>query len=89
MGIFETIATGYKIMFEKGKLGWKRHGAQIMTGSGTTMMLVSGGLMAKKGLKAETQKAIEEANALVDQIKGTPIVIENGESKKKAKAKKT
>ena len=49
MGFFDTVKTGYQVMWNDVKFGWQKHGAQILTGSGTGLMLIAGGLMAKKG----------------------------------------
>lgn len=68
MGFFQTIGQGYKIMWAETKLGWQRHGASILTGTGTLTMLISGLMMGRKGTKGEVQQAIAESEALIAQI---------------------
>ena len=88
MGFFAAVITGYKIMFREAKLGWQQHGAQFLTGSGTGLMLLANGLMARKGAKDEVRQAIEEANAAIEDIKNAPVFISEGTTEKKEKAKK-
>ena len=88
MGFFQTIAAGYKIMFNEAKFAWQQHGAQILTGSGTGLMLIASGLMARKGMKEDTRKALEEANAVIAEIENTPISVPEGSTEKKEKQKK-
>lgn len=68
MGFFQTVADGYQIMGDQLKLGWQKHGAQILTGSGTGLMLIASIFMAKKGSSAEVQQAIAEADAVIAEI---------------------
>ena len=88
MGFFQTMATGYKSLWSSVKFGWQRHGAQILTSSGTGLMLVANGLMARKALKEDTRKAIDEANALIESIKNEQISAVEGKNDKNAKKKK-
>lgn len=89
MGFFATMIQGYKIMGSEIKLGWQRHGAQILTNSGTGLMLIFSALMAKKGSSQDVQQAIAEANAAIDEIQKAPLVISDGHTEKQAKRKRT
>ena len=65
MGFFETLKTGYSIMWNDAKRGWQNHGAQILTGGGTSLLLLANGLFTRKALKEETRKAIEDARKVI------------------------
>lgn len=68
MGFFQTVIEGYKLMFRDAKLGWEKHGGQILASSGTGLMMISGALMGRRGTKQEVQQAIADANAVIDNI---------------------
>ena len=94
MGFFQTMIEGYKIWGRQISETWNKHGAQILTGGGTVVMLVSAGLMAKRGASEDVKKAIEEANAAIAEVQAikVPTVINsNGvevPDKKEARKKK-
>lgn len=88
MGFFSTLIDGYKIWGAEIKLGWQKHGAHILSTSGTGLMMIASALMARKGSSQEVQQAIAEANAAVDAIQNAPLVISSGETEKSAKRKK-
>ena len=82
MGFFQTVAEGYKIWGAELKLGWQKHGAQILTSSGTGLMLIASALMARKGSSDEVQKAIAEADAVIAEVRAakTTEVASEGEN---------
>ena len=88
MGFFETIKTGYSIMWNDAKRGWQNHGAQILTGGGTSLLLLANGLFTRKALKEETRKAIEHANQVIAEIENAPVVATANVSESKAKNQK-
>lgn len=77
MGFFETLARGYKILFEDAKLKWEQHGAQIMTGTGASLTAIAGICMARKGSKDEVRQAVEEANAVIADIQRQQVNEQN------------
>lgn len=88
MGFFGTMVQGYKIWGSEIKFAWQKHGAHILTTSGTGLMMIFSALMAKKGSSDEVQKAIAEANAAIDEIQNKPLVISANETEKSAKRKR-
>ena len=90
MGFFATMIDGYKIWGAEIKMGWQKHGAQILTGGGTGLMLIASALLAKKGSSDDVQKAIAEANAAIDEIimEKLPEKTENNEPISPAEVKK-
>lgn len=93
MGFFDTLIRGYKIMGRELHLGWQKHGSNILTCSGTGLMLIANGLMAKKGASQEVQQAIADANRAIDEVRNAPLLpagTENtpAEAKKATKKRK-
>lgn len=84
MGFFQTVGEGFKIWGAELKLGWQKHGAQFLTGSGTGLMLIASALIAKRGSSDEVQQAIAEADAAIAEIKNeiatasAPVISEDG-----------
>lgn len=74
MGFFDTLIQGYKIMGREIHLGWQKHGSNILTCSGTGLMLIANGLMAKKGSSQEVQQAIADANRAIEEVQNAPLL---------------
>lgn len=88
MGFFETLKTGYSIMWNDAKRGWQNHGAQILTGGGTSLLLLANGLFTRKALKEETRQAIEDARKVIAEIENAPVISTPEVSERKAKNQK-
>lgn len=69
MGFFQTMATGYSVMWNDFKFGWQRHGAQFLTGTGTGLMMIANALFARKAAMEDTRLMMEEAKAEAEQAK--------------------
>ena len=84
MGFFSTLATGDQIMWSEAKIGWQKHGTQVLTGGGTALMLLANGLFARKATKEDTRKAIMEADEVIRKIEAEIVTPKTGETEKQA-----
>lgn len=69
MGFFKTLFTGYKLMFQDIN---RKHNDLIprcFTGCGTGLMMIGSAVMAKTGMKEDTQQIIAEADAAIEEAR--------------------
>lgn len=86
-GFFKTLAVGYSQLFNDAKLGFFEYGPKILTGTGTGLMMIGSALIARDSCKAETQQAIAEANAIVEEAKEQNNTTKINDSKTKKHAR--
>lgn len=88
MSFFQTMATGYSIMWNDFKLGWQMHGAQFLTGTGTGIMMIANALFARKAAMEDTRLMMEEAKAEAEKAKAemNMPVIPEGTPEKEVKS---
>lgn len=69
MGFFQTLFTGYGIMFRDFGRKYANVGPKVFTGCGTGLMMIGSAVMAKTAMKEDTKKVIEEANKAIEEAK--------------------
>ena len=69
MGFFNTLITGYKLLFKEAKFKFGNVAPKAFSGCGTGMMMIGSAIMAKTAMEEDTKQVVAEANAAIEEAK--------------------
>ena len=88
MGFWQTVAAGYKLMWNEAVFTVKNNSDKLFVGSGAGIMMIGAGLFARQAAKEETRQAISDAQKVIDECKMEMEKAENGTPEKKEAKKR-
>ena len=92
MGFFNTLITGYKLMFKDFSHKYGNAAPKVFSGCGTGLMMIGSAVMAKTGMEDDTKQLIAEADAAIAEAKKSidgEKKIDQAKRVTKARAQKT
>jgi len=69
MGFFNTLITGYKLLFKEAKFKFGNVAPKAFSGCGTGMMMIGSAIMAKTAMEEDTKQVVAEANAAIEEAR--------------------